>query len=590
LLNKAAMIKEISSNNPKFKNIKFEQGFNVILADRSNTSSNKDSRNGLGKSSLVNVIHFLLGSNPGKDKGLRRPMLSKWTYSMVIVLDDKEYVVERSPEKFSEVYLAGDFSDWLIQPKIDKTGKRFFLKNSEWSSLLGNKMFGLPIDQNEKYYPSFRGLISFFIREGSDAYNDPFQHLAKQLEWDKQVQNAYLLKLNYEYPILLQDLKDKEEALNQLKKASEQGLLGEFVGTIGDLEAERVRLTDSVSKLNLSLKDFKVHPEYREIQNEANLITKQIQEFLNERNINEQLLSNYKSSLNEEKDVSADLVQRIYNEAGVVFPDRLIRSIEEINQFHILIIKNRHDYLNSEINRLERELNTYDASISALSFKRVDLLEILQTHGALEEHFKLQQRFIEKKQLLDAVVTKIANLQKIQEGKSDLKIEKEDLLKRMRRDYQERKTIIDQAIAVFNKNSEFLYDEPGNLVIDVKDTGYKFRIDIKRSGSNGIDKMKVLCYDLSLAQLRIVNKSLMPDFLIHDSSIFDGVDERQVAKALERTYLLSKELQFQYICTLNSDAIPYNDFSPPFKDVFDGSVRFIFDDSSEEGGLFGFRF
>src|SRR6185437_14240306 len=141
---------------------------------------------------------------------------------------------------------------------------------------------------------NFRGLISFFAREGVDAYHEPFQHMGRQLEWDKQVQNSYLLNLNYDYPIGLQYLKDKDETLRQLKQAAEQGLLGEFIGTVGDLDAERVRLTGGVNKLEAELKDFNVHPEYREIQSEANSITQKIQGELNERNLSEQLLGKYK--------------------------------------------------------------------------------------------------------------------------------------------------------------------------------------------------------------------------------------------------------------------------------------------------------
>ena len=583
------MIKEISSNNPKFKTISFLQGFNIILADRSMNSTDKDSRNGLGKSSLLNVIHFLLGSNPGKERGLRKSPLNKWTYKMIFTIGDNEVIVERNPERFSEVLLTGNFSDWLIQPRFDPKIKKFVLKNAEWVCLLGNKFFNLPIESTEKYHPSFRGLISFFIREGTDAYNDPFQHLAKQLEWDKQVQNAYLLDLNYDYPILLQHLKDKEEILNQLKKAADQGLLGQFVGSIGDLEAERVRLTEAVKKLDKELKDFQVHPEYKEIQKETNDLTARIQVELNDRNICEQLLNKYRNNLGEEKEVSALYIEQIYNEVGLIFPKSLVKKIDEISDFHSLVIKNRHDYLKSEITRLERDINQHDDIIIDLSDRRRELLLILQTHGALEEYFKIQQRLLEKQQALNAVTEKIKSLQKFEEGKSDLKIEKEDLLKKMRRDYNERKKIVDKAIAVFNKNSEFLYDEPGNLVIDVKDTGYKFRIDIKRSGSHGIDRMKVLCYDLTLAQIKSSSK-LGIDFLIHDSSIFDGVDERQVAKGLERAYTLSNEFGFQYICTLNSDTIPYKDFSLGFKNKFDASIRLRLDDSTEEGGLFGFRF
>ena len=585
------MIKEISSNNPKFKTIVFDKGFNVILADRSNLSTDKDSRNGLGKSSIINIIHFLLGSQPGKDKGLRKLPLSKWTYKMIFTLNGFDYSVERNPEKHNEVILEGNFTNWPIQPKAEKNPNKFSLKNSEWASLLGNIIFDLPIAEKEKYHPSFRGLISFFARSGSDAFNDPFQHISKQLEWDKQVQNSFLLNLNYEYAIDLQKIKkDKEDILNQLKIASEQGLLGEFIGSIGDLEAERVRLAESVNKLEKELENFNVHPEYTEIQKEANLLTDQIQKDLNEKNISEQLLRKYNENLGEEKEVSLTSVQEIYSEVGILFPEKIVNTIDQISSFHKQVLENRKGYLTTEIIKLQRNIENYYQSIKVFSDKRKSLMVILQTHGALEEYFKLQQRLLEKKHLLEAIESKISTLQKFEEGKkSDLKIEKEDLLKKMRRDYIERKPIVDEAIKIFSKNSEFLYDEPGNLVIDVKDTGYKFRIDIKRSGSQGIDKMKVLCYDLTLSQLRS-SASDRPGFLIHDSSIYDGVDERQISKGLERAYDLSQKSGFQYICTLNSDTIPYSDFSKEFTQIFDRSIRLNLDDSSDEGGLFGIRF
>lgn len=55
-----------------------------------------------------------------------------------------------------------------------------------------------------------------------------------------------------------------------------------------------------------------------------------------------------------------------------------------------------------------------------------------------------------------------------------------------------------------------------------------------------------------LAELWSTNK-YSPGFLIHDSTIFDGVDERQRALALELAEKESRERRFQYICMLNSD-------------------------------------
>jgi uncharacterized protein YydD (DUF2326 family) len=43
---------------------------------------------------------------------------------------------------------------------------------------------------------------------------------------------------------------------------------------------------------------------------------------------------------------------------------------------------------------------------------------------------------------------------------------------------------------------------------------------------------------------------------VHDSHLFDGVDERQVAKALQLGANAARELNFQCIVTMNSDAVP----------------------------------
>ncbi len=145
----------------------------------------------------------------------------------------------------------------------------------------------------------------------------------------------------------------------------------------------------------------------------------------------------------------------------------------------------------------------------------------------------------------------------------------------------------DLAIDLFNANSQFLYKAPGNLAIDIDRTGFKFNINIERSGSHGIDNMKIFCYDLMLAQLW-AERNPSPGFLVHDSTIFDGVDERQVARAIERAASESRKRGFQYICILNSDTLPKDDFSPGFN--IEEFVRLRLNDASPSGSLFGVRF
>jgi uncharacterized protein YydD (DUF2326 family) len=70
--------------------------------------------------------------------------------------------------------------------------------------------------------------------------------------------------------------------------------------------------------------------------------------------------------------------------------------------------------------------------------------------------------------------------------------------------------------------------------------------------------------------------------------LYDGVDSRQVAAALELAAAKSKDLGFQYICTLNSDDVPYSEFTEGFD--FDSFIRLTLTDESESSGLLGFRY
>ncbi|MEH1972444.1 MAG: DUF2326 domain-containing protein [Nostoc sp.] len=212
---------------------------------------------------------------------------------------------------------------------------------------------------------------------------------------------------------------------------------------------------------------------------------------------------------------------------------------------------------------------------------------MLQTHGALEEYTKLQELYLNSVSDLNEINKRIEELKNFEEGKSALKIEKERLLQRARRDYEERSEQKERAIYLFNTNSRFLYHAPGILVIEVGENGFRFRVDIRRDGSEGIDNMKIFCYDLMLAQLWS-EREPSPHILIHDSTIFDGVDERQVALALELADRESRRCGFQYICTLNSDMVPRSEFASDFN--FDSFIRLRLTDESDEGGLLGIRF
>ncbi|KYK29128.1 MAG: hypothetical protein AYK19_20075 [Theionarchaea archaeon DG-70-1] len=487
------MIRAVRCDQESFRQVLFEEGFNVVLAQRTEESTEKDSRNKLGKTSLIEIIHFCLGSTIKSTDTLSAEELQDWTFILDLTLKGKEYSVHRNTFNRSNIIIEGDFSDWPIKPEYSSEEDSYIMGVRNWTSLLGYLMFDLPIQTSMKYNPTFRSLVSYFIRRGKGAFLSPFTTHEKQKEWDSQVNNTYLLGLNWGYAAEFQIIKDKGKTLKDLKKAADQELLTGFFGTLGELDAERIRLEEEVKKSEEQLRSFKVHPQYYDIEKEANRLTEEIHEVTNNYTLNQHILLKYEESITEERDVSVDKVKQMYDEVGLVFSSNITKRLDEIMSFHKKVVENRKNYLQSEIDRISREIEEQKSQIKLLSDKRSELLNILRTHGALEEHSKLQERITDLKQQLEEIKNRIDNLRKFEEGKSILKIAKEELLQRARRDFEERKTQRERAIRFFNSNSERLYAEPGILSIDIAEKGYRFNVDIKGKKSEGIDYMKIFC-------------------------------------------------------------------------------------------------
>jgi uncharacterized protein YydD (DUF2326 family) len=99
--------------------------------------------------------------------------------------------------------------------------------------------------------------------------------------------------------------------------------------------------------------------------------------------------------------------------------------------------------------------------------------------------------------------------------------------------------------------------------------------------------MRIFCFDMMLMLLSL-RRGRSPEFLVHDSHLFDGVDERQVGKALAVGAGLASKHGFQYLVTMNTDDVP-REVPTGFR-VDDHALKVRLTDASEDGGLFGFRF
>jgi len=582
------MIHGVYANQPTFHPVEFTTGLNVVVAERTDASTQRDTRNGLGKSTLITIIDFCLGSRAIKGTGLLQESLVDWAFTIDITLAGNRVKATRAIATPNRISIEGLTTNWIEQPDLDaKSGERVF-NWDRWKTLLGWALFGLPRSNNSfKYSPTYRSLISYFVRRGPDAYNDPFRHFRQQMTWDIQLNTAYLLGLNWEYASKWQDLRDQEVGVKALDQAIKTGAMEGVMGSVGELEAQRIRLEQEAIHAESALNSFKVHPQYESIQAEADKITAEIHMLTNQNVFDRRRLARYKESISDEKPPNPLALEKIYEESGLVFPLAVRRSLTEAKEFHERIVVNRRAFLKTDIDRFEKIISEREEQVKQLTEARADSLAILRTHGALQEMTKLQERNVELRGRLDRVQSRIHEVKGLNVRKRDIKVAKTELAKVAEQDHEQRRDNWSAAVRLFNDHSQALYETPGKLVIDIGEKGYEYKVEIERSGSEGISKMKVFCFDLMLLQLAQQIPGRV-DFLVHDSILYDGVDSRQRAIALERVAEVTEQSGMQYICTLNSDMVPRDDFSKDF--VFDQHVRLTLTDKSQSGSLLGIRF
>lgn len=580
------MIRSVRANQRSFRSVAFTDGANLILADRSQAASEKDTTNALGKSTLIAIIDFCLGAQANPEKGLRVDALSDWSFTLDLTIKGKDVSVTRSTAAPSTFEIEGDTSGWIVSPDMNKDGIPI-LDLKGWRAVLAWALFGLPGRTNAGYQPSARSLLSYFTRNVHGAYNTPFEYFANQKVWDIQIHNAFLLGLDWEKATRWQQLKDQKNALDALKKAIKTGAIDGELSTIGELEAQRVRLSAQMEREAKSLAAFQVLDQYRDIEREANSLTEEIHSLVNDSITDRRRIERYQAVTGEEAAPDQTRLESLYSEAGVSLPTAVKRSLEEARNFNEAIVRNRQHFVAREIAELGALAADRDKRIAELTDRRAGFLATLAGHGALEEFSRLQDLHSSTRLRVDALTNRIDQLRQMTTKADQIKVETVELKRSTELDYEERREVWTQALTLFSDFSEHLYKAPGRLVIDIDDTGYRFDVEIDGNQSEGISKMKIFCYDL-MAICFARTRGLGIDFLVHDSTIFDGVDPRQRAHAIELADEMSRKYGFQYILTMNTDMLPVADFTTGFD--FAPLVKLKLTDTDASGSLLGIRF
>lgn len=573
------MIYRIFSSLPTFKELEFHSNLNILLAQKQTGATNKQTRNRAGKTSLIEIIHFLTGGDARKDSIFRSEALINETFGITFDLGGQRVTAERSGKDKSKLHVEG--ASFL-------NGKTY-LSNTEWTTLLGEKMFGLyNVSNNERRVPSFRSLFSYFVRrQHSEAFTTPEKQATMQQAGDYQVALLYLLGLDWQIASEWQKVRDREKNLNELKKAARAGDFGSIIGKASDLRTQVTVAEARLKEMQFQLADFRVLPQYAELEAEADQLTQQLNDLANANVIDAGSIRDLETAMRSEAPPPIDELESLYEEAGVSLPGVAIKRYEEVRSFHESVIRNRRDYLAGELEAAKLRITVREREKYRLDQRRAEVMNLLKSYGALDQFSKLQAETARKEAEVESLRQRFAAAEQLEGTENELGIERNRLTLRLRRDFSEQKERLSEAILAFEETSKRLYESAGSMTVDETSNGPQFQFPMQGSRSKGIRNMQIFCFDMMLMRL-CAKRGTGPGFLVHDSHLFDGVDGRQVLSALKIGAETAKQLSFQYIVTMNEDDA-FKETTEGFN-IRDYLLSVVLTDAKEDGGLFGFRF
>jgi uncharacterized protein YydD (DUF2326 family) len=573
------MIHRIYSSLASFKSLELRPGLNVLIAKKESGASDKQTRNRAGKTSLIEIVHFLTGADAGTDSLFRSEALANESFGMAFDLGGEQLRVERSGHQKSKIRVDG--ASFLNE----RTG----LSNSEWVELLGEKMFELhQVPDTDGRAPTFRSLFAYFVRrQSSGAFTTPEKQATMQQAGDYQVALLFMLGLDWTIASDWQKVRDREKTLAELRKAAGAGAFGSIIGKASDLRTQLTVAEARLRGLKSQVAAFRVLPQYQELEAEADQLTRAINDLSNANVIDTATIGDLERAIQAEAPPPLTDLQSIYAEAGVALPDVAIKRYDDVRGFHESIIRNRRDYLAGELDGARQRVTAREEGKLRLDGRRAVVMGVLQSHGALDQFSQLQGEAGRIEATVESLRQRFEAAEQLEGTKNELEIERNRLTLRLRRDFSEQRLRLSEAILAFEETSRRLYESAGSMTVEETSNGPVFQFPMQGSRSKGIKNMQIYCFDIMLMRL-CARRGVGPGFLVHDSHLFDGVDGRQVVSAMKVGAETAGELGFQYIVTMNED--------DAFKESIEGFdlrkhvLPVVLTDAEEDGGLFGFRF
>ncbi len=542
------------------KEYKFnEVGLNIILG---NKSSNGDDSNGVGKSSMVDSIRYLLGSKIPNDLKNRKKIEDLNFMLVLEIKKDGQNIflgrVVNNPDK-GYIYYSNN-----LNFNLDNWGdalKDTVYRNNIEEIILGNTDANL--------HPSFASIREFVIRDEKLGFNEIT--LPKRNATKSNAILNYLFEIEFKCEADIQEFKQKQDNLEQKIKAIE--LLTTDIAELKvrgkKIKLEIVNLVD-ISKgldVNKSINISKL--DYQDLKKQYNDITSKIIKLENMKSQYNENIDGLKLKVNQIKEL--DDIEKFYNQIISYFPTQISKNYDEIESYYKFMVNSRGKYFGEKIDEINKMISSLEGRKSVISEKIDKQMEVLKSTTIVEDINSILDKINEKNQELADINVKLeqyAEKDKITQEINDLK---QEIIKQTNIKYDIYKSyikIMKEAELQFNKLVNVTYPNEGGVLefefnsgTNKKNATARITVSckIEDENSHGRTNIKVNMFDLTWLIQRIKHKNKL-QFLIHDGSYVKPDNKKGKVSLLKYIdSVLKSNLSGQYFVTLNLEEIDMED-------------------------------
>lgn len=543
---------KLFSNNAGFHPVEFHDGLNVILGKR--TKASNKTTNGVGKSLIIKLIDFCLGSD--KIDEFSDP-LRGWIFYLDVEIQGTIHHISRA---------------------IDNQTKLKFDDQE-----LGYKKFrdrlSCAIDLNDDF--SFRQLISKFLRRGKYAYTSFDKFVDKEQEADVCAILIYLLGLDYKYCFRKKANKVSINELKDFKKTYKNNSAIKDVLDINDnnIDIEISNLEYEIEEKERLLAETKFAENYEDIKGKTIALSQELNSLENEKFYLGRRKENILQGLEKTNSVSLLDVRNLYEKANIAWNNELSHSLEEVESFHNQLFENRKIELNKELLIVEENLVTVNKDLNKKQQEYNQLISFLRSHSDIDEYYE-QLKYIDALKDKKNELLKIQSLEKDFENKIiELKKDKNNEDANTQVYIESVNKVIKELNKIFISYAKKLYpDKTSGLSIQNNTGDNQTRFDIypkiTSDGSDGIKEMIIFCFDLMVLKRKVTSQG----FIYHDSLLVSDVDARQ--KEILFNIVKEEIGDLQYIININEDQIEsFNEITKKY--IYDNLSLELSDESAK---------